>query len=331
MKKNIIKKTFIKLCKILGYEIIDQNEFISPTLDKKLNENLSGIDKSIVLPLGEVKLSKKVKSLLIIFRTNSEVDIWDQNKKRLFEQPKTEYVIRCLNSLLKSTNFLKKNNKNIDLEFKIIDSSLKKENWGTILDLGKKLNVKIDIIKHEITEHKNLIKDQANKGTFSNLSSLLKCYEIGKDSNKDLIYFVEDDYLHFETALNEMIATYERISSQLQKDLFICPSDYPFLYMANNKSNILIGSERHWQTTTKTLCTFMVSRSFLMKYWDNFYKNCLERHEPFEKHINAIFEKEICISPIKSLAIHLTNVNSSYGLSPFIDYKLLWDENKVDS
>tara|TARA_B100000700_G_scaffold122795_1_gene137509 strand:- start:1053 stop:1259 length:207 start_codon:yes stop_codon:yes gene_type:complete len=68
-----------------------------------------------------------------------------------------------------------------------------------------------------------------------------------------------------------------------------------------------------------------------MKYWDNFYKNCLERHEPFEKHINAIFEKEICISPIKSLAIHLTNVNSSYGLSPFIDYKLLWDENKVDS
>ncbi len=43
-----------------------------------------------------------------------------------------------------------------------------------------------------------------------------------------------------------------------------------------------------------------------------------------------ILQKEIAISPIKSLAIHLTNVNSSYGLSPFIDYKKLWDENKVD-
>jgi len=26
--------------------------------------------------------------------------------------------------------------------------------------------------------------------------------------------------------------------------------------------------------------------------------------------------------------VHFTNVNSSYGLSPFIDYQKLWDENK---
>ena len=41
MKKSIIKKLFIKLCKIMGYEIIDQNNFTSPTLEKKLNEELS--------------------------------------------------------------------------------------------------------------------------------------------------------------------------------------------------------------------------------------------------------------------------------------------------
>ena len=35
MKKSIIKKLFIKLSKFLGYEIIDQNEFYSPTLEKK--------------------------------------------------------------------------------------------------------------------------------------------------------------------------------------------------------------------------------------------------------------------------------------------------------
>ncbi|RPG95981.1 MAG: glycosyltransferase family 2 protein, partial [Candidatus Pelagibacter sp. TMED239] len=33
-----MKKLFIKLCKLTGYEIIDQNNFTSPTLDKKLNE-----------------------------------------------------------------------------------------------------------------------------------------------------------------------------------------------------------------------------------------------------------------------------------------------------
>ena len=94
MKKSIIKKIFIKICKIIGYEIIDQNNFTSPTLNKELNDNLTILnDKSIVLPLGEVKISRKITSVLILFRTNSNVEIWDQNKKRLFEEPKIEYTI----------------------------------------------------------------------------------------------------------------------------------------------------------------------------------------------------------------------------------------------
>ena len=107
----------------------------------------------------------------------------------------------------------------------------------------------------------------------------------------------------------------------------MCPSDYPYLYMSDVKTNILIGSNRHWRTVNKTLCTFLTSHDFIIKYWENFYRNCLDRHNPFEKYINEIYETEICISPIKSLSIHLTNINSSYGLSPFINYKSLWDEN----
>ena len=48
-----------------------------------------------------------------------------------------------------------------------------------------------------------------------------------------------------------------------------------------------------------------------------------------DKHLNEIYQKEICISPIKSLSLHLTNVNSSYGLAPFVDYKDLWIENNI--
>ena len=95
MKKSIIKRLFIKLSKVLGYEIIDQSDFSSPTLQKELNEDLSIInEKSIIIPLGEVKITKKVNSVLIIFRTNTDVEIWDQNKKRLFEEPKIEYSLR---------------------------------------------------------------------------------------------------------------------------------------------------------------------------------------------------------------------------------------------
>ena len=127
--------------------------------------------------------------------------------------------------------------------------------------------------------------------------------------------------------IGEVVASYEKIASQLHKDIFMCPADYPYLYMENDPTNILIGNKRHWRTIDKTLCTFITSKELLNKYWDNFHKTCLDRHEPFEKYLNEIYKKEICISPIKSLSLHLTNINSSYGLSPFIDYKKLWDEN----
>ena len=329
MKKNIIKKLFIKISKILGFELIDQNEFVSPTLNREINKNLTNMDKSIVLPLGEVNISRKIKSLLILFRTNTDIEIWDQNKKRIFEKSKIEYALRSLNSLIKSVKFLSKNRSDIKVDLKIIDNGSSNENLEKIKKLVLNQNFKANIIIHNNDDYKNIIKQQKNHDTFSNLSSLLKCFELGKEA-KDIVYFIEDDYLHFETSLDEMIGSFERISSQIKKDIFVCSSDYPYLYMNNEKTNILIGNKRHWRTINKSLCSFMTSKSLIDKYWDNFYKNCLDRHEPFEKYLNEIFINEICISPIKSLSIHMTNINSSYGLSPFINYKSLWDENKYD-
>ena len=330
MKKNILKKLFIKIAKIIGYEIIDQSEFISPTLEKKLNDDLSTInDKSIVLPLGEVQITRKTKSVLIILRINTEIEIWDQNKKRLFELPKIEYTLRSLNSLIKSINFSKKKYPNIKYKTIIIDDNSKKENISKIHELITNSNISIDIIKLNHNDNKNTIKEQRSEQTFSNLSSLLKCYEIAKDLSDDLVFFVEDDYLHFEPMMEEMIASYERISSQLKKELFMCPADYPYLYMNNKKTNILIGNKRHWRTVDRTLCTFMTSKTMIDKYWSNFYNTCLDRNDPFEKYLNEIYQKEFCISPLKSLSVHMTNINSSYGLSPFIDYKKIWDENLI--
>ena len=321
-----MKKLFIKLAKILGFEIIDQNNFSSPTLNKELNENLSTLNKkSIILPLGEVKISRNVKSILIIVRMNTEVEIWDQSKKRLFEMPKIEYSYRSINSLINSINFCQTKYPNLQIKSIIVDDNSKDKNLDRIKKLIDGKN--IDIISLNHNKYKDLIKEQKTKETYSNLASLMNSFEIGKDQSEDLIFFIEDDYLHFEPMLEEMVASYERIASQLKKDLFMCPSDYPYLYMNNEKTNILIGNKRHWRTINKTLCTFMTSKDLLNKYWENFEKTCIDRNDPFEKYINEIYEKEICISPIKSLSLHLTNVNSSYGLAPFIDYKKLWDEN----
>ena len=325
-----MKKLFIKLAKALGYEIIDQNNFVSPTLDKEINEDLSNFnDSSIVLPLGEVKITRKIKSLLIVFRTNTFVEIWDQNKKRLFEYPKIEYATRSLNSLIKSIKFLRQKLPEINIKLIILDDHSNNENLEKIKKISEQ-EKNLEILSLDHDKYKSIILKQKSAETFSNLASLLNSFEIGKELGEDLVFFVEDDYLHFETMLEEMISSYQRISSQLGKDIFMCPSDYPYLYMGNEKTNVLIGSKRHWRTIDKTLCTFLTSKTLINKYWDNFKKNCENRHDPFEKYLNEIYQKEICISPLKSLSLHLTNINSSYGLAPFINYKELWEENKLD-
>ena len=328
MKKSIVKKIFIRLSKILGYEIIDQNEFHSPTLEKNLNEDLSIINqKSIVLPLGEVSISRKVNSILIILRANTKIDIWDQNKKRIFEKPKVEYTYKSISSLIKSIVYCKTKYPNIKIKTLIVDDDSDEK---TLIHIKKTINsskLDMEIINFDKRDYDNIINKQKNLQTFGNLSSLLHSFELGKKMGKDLVFFLEDDYIHFEPMLEEMIASYERISSQTKKELFMCPADYPYLYMNNEKSNILIGNKRHWRTIDKTLCTFMTSIELINKYWDNFYSTCLDRNEPFEKYLNEIYKKELCISPLKSLSVHMTNVNSNYGLSPFINYKKLWDEN----
>ena len=209
-----MKKIFIKICKLLGYEILDQNKFSSPTLGKELNEELSVLnEKSIVLPLGEVKVTKKVTSILIILRMNTDIDIWDQNKKRLFEFPKIEYTKRSLNSLIKSINYFKNKYSEIKVKTIIVDDNSNSENIQKIKSIIKDND--FEMLNLDYSKYQNKISKQKNKETFANLASLLQSFEIGKDNGEDLIYFIEDDYLHFESMLEEMVASYERIASQI--------------------------------------------------------------------------------------------------------------------
>ena len=119
-KTSFFKKIFIKLSRKLGYEIIDQNSFEIITSNKKINENLSLLgNRSINLPLGEIKITRKVKALDIIIRTCTSVNMLTQNKSRLFEKEKIEYTVRTIKSLLNSSR--DPDLKNLDINFTVID------------------------------------------------------------------------------------------------------------------------------------------------------------------------------------------------------------------
>jgi archaellin len=322
-KNNFVKKIFVKVCRILGYEIIDQNNFEIPTLEKNAIENISiAGKKSISIPLGQIDITRKVKSLNIYFRSCSKVNLWNQNKERIFEAGKDEYALRSLYSILKSINYSKKNFNEINIKLSIIDDNSSEK----FIENMKKLLLKFDIDNEIISLQNNEITQDIKD---SNFASIKKCFMLAKENSNDLIYFVEDDYIHDETCILEMIGAYERIATQLNKEILLCPADYPYLYANCEPTYIFLGNKKHWRKTEQSLGTFLISKTNLNIYWENLLQFASGKDNPAEIALHKIYEKEPCFSPIPSLAIHCANINSIYGVSPNINWQEIWDNNKI--
>ena len=334
-KNNLIKKLFIKLCRLIGFEIIDQSNLNLPVSKKTATDNLGQIGKKIItLPLGETKISRPVKSLDIIIKTCTSINLVTQNKKRIFEKNKSDYTFRTINSLINSLNFSKNFLKDIDIKIYIIDDNSKKEDLEKIHKIIAKINIKFEIINLDLEKFKQIkVLNKNNpaieKNMRATMASILTSFNIAKEKSNDLVYFVEDDYIHKKETIIEMVSTYEKIATELDRELFLCPVDYPYLYKKLDNSNILIGNNYHWRTVNESLLTFLTSKDLINKYWNELLLMAENEHSPFETPLHKIYEKELCLSPIPSLAMHCTNVNSIFGLSPNMNWKKLWDENEI--
>ena len=334
-KKNLFSKIFIKLCRIFGFEIIDQSNFSIPTSGKSLNDSISISGKrSVTLPLGKVEITRSVKSLDVILRTCMSVNMLTQSKKRLFEKNKEEYTRRTLVSITRSINRAKNLFKNTKFKIYIIDHNSSKNQIDSIKAILEKSNINFEILKLELDKYSKQIKkiNEENKEVTtnqkSNMSNIHQSLYVAREKSKDLIYFVEDDYIHEKNSLSEILYTYEKIASLTKQELIICPADYPYLYNQIENTKIFLGENRHWRKIDQTLCTFLTDKKIVEKYWNELTAMCKLEHYPFEKPLHNIYKKELCVSPIPSLAVHFTNINSVYGLSPNVDWKRLWDENE---
>ena len=330
-KKNFLKKIFIKICRLLNFEIIDQSNFTVPTLKKRLDENLSSTGrKSITLPMGEIKITRQINSLNVIFRFCTKVKILNQNKERIFGKEKYEYTLRSLNSILKCIQIVKKNFKYLDIKITAIDVDSDEIYIEKINNMIKSNNINFEYVKLETNELKDFVDQNTSENQKSMMTNVYKSLEIGKNGNYDLLYFVEDDYIHEKDCISEMLFTYEKFASLIKDELILCPSDFPYLYNKFESTQIILGNKRHWRVVEETLVTFLTSKKLLLKHWDTFTSMSKINHTPFEKPLHDIYSKQYCLSPIPSLAMHCANINSIYGISPLMDWKRLWDENEVN-
>ena len=328
-KTNFLKKIFIKLCRLFGFEIIDQSNFNSPTLNKDLNETLSVQGKkSITIPLGQINIKNKINKLKIILRSCTSELIMDQNKRRIFDKEKNEYTFRTLKSLIKSINKASLQFKNIKFDLLVTDTNSAKEDIDKIQQILNQSNIENKFESIDPKNFKDKIKPGYSEAKFSNMANFYTSLMIAKKDPADVIYFVEDDYLHSEDAITEMIFAYEKFCTIFSKDLVLLPADYPYLYAKDEVTKIYLGEKYHWRLVSESLVTFMTSKKIIKENFNSLEKMGIEWIDPWEKPLHDIYNSNPCLSPVPSLAVHCANINSVFGISPFVDLKELWEKNK---
>ncbi len=329
--KSFLKKIFIKICRFLGFEIIDQANYKVLTVGKVLDESLSiPGTKAINIPLGELKITNKIKSIKIIFRSCTSELIMDQNKQRLFNEKKSEYTFRSLNSILKSLEFAKKKFSDVDFEIIVTDSNSPENDIDKLKSILGKFNIKNKLQIINLNNFKKEIKGKYSEAKMSNMANFYNSLLLAKKGESDLYYFVEDDYIHSLETITEMMFFYEKFTTIFNTQPILLPSDYPYLYTKANKTKIYLGENKHWRLVDESLVTFLISKELVLQNFNNLKKMGIAWEDPWEKPLHEIYSKNPCLSPIPSLAFHCANINSVFGLSPNIKWKNIWEENKVN-
>jgi hypothetical protein len=256
---------------------------------------------------GERKLK-----LDVIFRSCSTVYAVHGNR-RIVNAPKSEIILRCLNSLIRSMH-LAATPESERLSLTVIDDHSDPECVTVIKKLLAACAFPTSFIAMKTT---------------GNGQSLLCNYEHAKENCTDLIYFVEDDYLHGSESVKEMIGAYRQISAFLRHDLVLAPCDNADLYQRIKPSGVLLGEHRYWRNIDRTTATIMLSKQTLMEHWEKYMgitRYGLDPEISESNTINLVYESVPCFSPMPTLAVHLADTGA---ISPFVDWIKWWQQNEV--
>ena len=253
--------------------------------------------------------------LEIILRTHDGVNI-HKDRQRYCGFDKCMLVLGCVASLIKSANQVTEH----EINFKVFD-----DHSSTQLLEGLRERFSLSRWPYEIV---NLEKTGHNYSSF-------RQFEACRDSAADLVYSVEDDYLHCPSALTEMLASYELFVAKSGAEVALFPFDQPDDYVPPwmEPCFVVHGTARHWRTGSWTTATMMVRPQVVRDHWSLFEKLALEYtgdhsngvHEGTT--INKIWKDHaLRFSPVESLALHM---QFDTQIDPYLDWQYWWNNYTV--
>lgn len=161
-----------------------------------------------------------------------------------------------------------------------------------------------------------------------NNGSMAMAVAIACESKADLVYMVEDDYLHYPSAISEMVGIITKAKDMGMKEVAVHPYDDFDNYHNLMPCTVVDGDHRHWRTNEYTTFTVMCRPDVIRQHrtiWDDMahgYEIVDGIHE--NTTINKIWRKSVTLfTPLPSVAIHL-----NHNIPPLVDWHRLWETYK---
>jgi hypothetical protein len=254
--------------------------------------------------------------LHIILRTHDQSNVHKDWRVRYCNMTKIELIKGCYKSLVNSI----RQTTGHDIVLTILDDHSSKDFIDFIYSSSEGIN-------YELIE----LKEPGYN--YSAHQQWLMC----RDSEADLVYSVEDDFLHCPSAIQEMLDSYILFEQRLKRsNIVIYPFDEPSEYNPPSRTDFIVhGSARHWRTGIFTTNVMMTTPQLFKDNWELFEVLALKYNgnylEPRTEHYeesNTIWKiwqsgKAIRFNPIPSLALHM---GFDQQKDPFINWQQWWSE-----
>lgn len=240
---------------------------------------------------------------------DSVYNFWDST--RFVDCDKATVVATCVNSLLKSI---------VSFDHEPIlsfhDDNSSKRTLEAIQDLCHQHKLKYEIFHTE--PKRNFISQ----------------YNWTVDQDFDYVYCVEDDYLHRENAIHDMVEMIGILNYITPKDYAIYPFNNPHRYASFDQlypSYIVKGSNQYWRSILHSTHTYLISKKCFVDNID------IMRVQAYNWHIDSSLEDEtinhvwrkqdtMLFSPMKSLAYHIADSSQEDN---FDNWRELWNQNTI--
>lgn len=252
----------------------------------------------------------------IIIRTHDQSNVHKDWRKRYCNLSKFDIVKGCYISLIKSIQ----NANDHGIKITILDD----HSSDSLISMIHQESHGIDY---------EFVRLEQSGYNHSAHQQYLRC----RDSTADLVYSVEDDYLHCDTAISEMIESYEIFADRIKdKSILLYPFDEPSEYDPPSRADFLVhGSRRHWRTGIFTTNVMMTAPQLFRDHWNQFETLALKYNgnylEPRDEHyeesntIWPIWQQGLAVrfNPVPSLALHM---QFDQQKDPFIDWEQWWEK-----